>query len=97
MQEEENGAANPFGNSSRGYKRYDPHTRKYRNWLVPHDWYGVGVNGRGIGIRGAGYPRFTRSEGKKMLRTYAQGHRVVPSKMGKEWNYHGPEVGICIE
>jgi hypothetical protein len=91
------GAANPLWNSSRGFKRYDPHTRRYRKWFVPEDWYGDGVDGQGIGIRGAGYPRFTRGEGRKMLRRYAQGHRVDPSKMGNEWNSDGPRVSICIE
>jgi hypothetical protein len=74
------GAANPLWNSSRGFKRYDPHTRKYR-----------------IGIRGAGYPRFTRGEGRKMLRRYAQGHKVDPSKMGNEWNSDGPRVSISLK
>jgi hypothetical protein len=64
---------------------------------VAQDWFGDGVDGQGIGIRGAGYPRFTRGEGRKMLRTYAQGHRINPSKMGNEWNSDGPRVSICIE
>ncbi|KAE9371420.1 hypothetical protein N431DRAFT_545678 [Stipitochalara longipes BDJ] len=90
FREEYDGAANPCGNSSRGLKRYDPHTRKYRNWLTPTDWAGGGVNGQGIGIHGAGYPRFTGSEGRKMFRRLAQGRRIDPSKMGKEWNMEGP-------
>ncbi|KAN0096382.1 hypothetical protein V8E51_015187 [Hyaloscypha variabilis] len=89
LQEELNGAAT-FANSPRGFKRYDPQTRKYRKWFIPEDWYGVGVNGNGVFEDGDGYPKFTRSEGRKMLRRYAQGRRVDPSKMGKEWNTQGP-------
>jgi len=96
FQEEINGAINPLWNSSRGSKRYDPYTRKYRKWFTPQDWAGDGVHGQGIGPNGYGYPRFTRSEGRKMLRRYAQGHRVDPARMGKEWTWDGPKVGTFL-
>jgi len=93
VREEMNGALNPLWNSSRRLKRYDPHTRKYRKWFTPEDWTGYGVHGQGIGPNGDGYPRFTRSEGRKMLRKLARGHRVDPARMGDEWASDGPRVG----
>lgn len=88
-----NGARNPFFNSSRDFKRYDPQTRKYRDWYTPHDWSGAGVAGFGVGPFGIGFPRFTKSDGKKMLRRYARDKPLKPSRMGKEWHHDGPKVG----
>jgi hypothetical protein len=90
-----NGARNPFF-TSRGYRRYDPQTRKYRDWFVPEDWAGMGVDGYGIGPNGLGYPRFTNHDAKKMLRGYAQRRRVDPTSMGKEWHHDGPRVGVFV-
>jgi hypothetical protein len=80
--------------TSRGFKRYDPHTRRYRDWFTPHDWFGDGTYGLGVGPDGEGYPRFTNSEGKKILLRYARGEPVEPYKMGKDWHHDGPKVGV---
>ncbi len=91
--EEMKGARNLL-TTSRGFKRYDPHTRRYRNWFTPHDWDGIGTNGLGVGPNGLGYPRFTNGEGKKILLGYARGEPVEPYIIGKDWHHDGPKVGV---
>lgn len=77
----------PFYN--RGYKRYDPHSRKYKTWNSPHDWYGVGVNGHGADV----YPRYTQDEMRKNIRHWVRNGRPVDaSQMGSEWTNFGPKV-----
>jgi len=85
-----NGSHNPLYDSSRGFKRYDPHTRRYREWFTPHDWAGFGVDARGVGPNDSGYPRFTTNDARKMTRRLAQGRRVNPARMGDEWHHDGP-------
>jgi hypothetical protein len=94
MNEERDGYQNGLWTSSRGFKRYDPHTRRYKHWVTPHDWFGLGVNGHGVGPNGLGYPRFTRSEGRRMARRIAQNRRINPASMGPEWHQDGPRVRI---
>ncbi|KAH8679057.1 hypothetical protein BGZ60DRAFT_525785 [Tricladium varicosporioides] len=73
---------------NRGFKRYDPHSRKYKTWNNPHDWYGVGVNGHGEDA----YPRYTRGEMRKNIRHRVRSGRPVdPSRMGSEWSSFGPK------
>ncbi|KAM3086245.1 hypothetical protein ACMFMG_000382 [Clarireedia jacksonii] len=74
-----------FGTLSRGYKRYDPYSRKYVEWAKPHDW-----NGHGVGNIPGEYPRFTRDEAARMKRAAAKGHRIDLAKLGKDWNHNGP-------
>ena len=90
--EELRGEQNPFYNSSRGTKRYDPYTRKYVKWATPNDWYQTGVDGMGIFPHGHGYTRFTTKEARRMNRRLREGRRVDPSRMGSEWNNMGPKV-----
>jgi hypothetical protein len=89
--EEMNGARNLFY-KSRGFKRYDPQARRYREWSTPHDWNGFGTGGYGVGPNGFGYPRFTSNEGEKILLRLARGKLVKPYRMGKEWHHDGPKV-----
>ena len=74
--------------TSRGYMRYDPHTRRYTNWYRAHDWNG---NGRGDD-NGALYPRFTEAEGRRILQKRNKGSSIDAAKMGKDWNNEGPNV-----
>lgn len=75
------------GPAPRGFKRYDPYTRKYVEWEKAQDW-----NGYGVGDHPWEYPRLTRDELNKIYRAYHRGHQVDPSKF-KDWNHNGPNVG----
>lgn len=77
---------------SRGFERYDPYTRKYVEWATPHDWYGVGVDGWGVGPNNAGRTRFTREEKIKLNKIRQRGGKILPSEMGSDWNNEGPKV-----
>ncbi|KUJ16602.1 uncharacterized protein LY89DRAFT_685523 [Mollisia scopiformis] len=85
---------NGFRSTSRGLKRYDPVTRKYRTWEMPMDWFQVGVHGLGIGINGDGFPRFTESERININNRRNRGlPRVDPNhrNMGGDWDDFGPK------
>ncbi|TVY82014.1 hypothetical protein LSUE1_G005330 [Lachnellula suecica] len=69
---------------SRGVQRYDPDSRRYKTWTVPHDWHGV-ESRDGI------YPHFTQREWKKIARQWRHGRLVDPLKMGRDWNSDGPK------
>ncbi|TVY24312.1 hypothetical protein LHYA1_G007927 [Lachnellula hyalina] len=69
---------------SRGVKRYDPHSRRYKTWTIPHDWEGD-YSAQGI------YPHFTASEWRRMARRLGKGHLVDPLKMGDDWHQDGPK------
>ncbi|CAG8961711.1 hypothetical protein HYFRA_00006251 [Hymenoscyphus fraxineus] len=72
---------------SRGNKRYDPHTRRYKSWAWDNDYRQQGPDGLGPGY----YPHFTALEYGQMDRTLNRGHRIDPSKMGRDWNQYGPK------
>jgi hypothetical protein len=80
--------SNPFPHASRGLMRYDPHSRRYRYWYLPEDWWGMNIGPNNE----QSYPRFTEEEGRRILRRLNQGRQVDPLKMGKEWNFQGPKV-----
>ncbi|PSS16531.1 hypothetical protein M430DRAFT_19520 [Amorphotheca resinae ATCC 22711] len=71
---------------SRGTRRYDPHTRRYTDWAIPHDWFGnrIALNGN------HNYPRFTAGEARQLLRQYRRTGQIDPEKMGKDWHHEGP-------
>ncbi|KAB8297650.1 hypothetical protein EYC80_001458 [Monilinia laxa] len=73
------------GPCSRGFKRYDPYTRKYVEWEQEQDW-----NGYGIEDNPGEYPRLTKDELHKIYRAYHRGHPIDPSKL-KDWNHNGPD------
>lgn len=75
---------------SRGVQRYDPHTRRYKTWAINDDHFQQGPDGLGPGY----YPHFTALEYDRMSRRLDRGHRVVPGKMGRDWNEYGPKVRI---
>ncbi|KAK0124795.1 hypothetical protein ONS96_008676 [Cadophora gregata f. sp. sojae] len=77
--------------ASRGYQRYDPHDRTYKEWSTPHDWFGLGVDGLGVGAHGNGMPRFTREEWIRMQKIRRRGHLIDPAAMGDDWTHHGPK------
>ncbi len=82
------------GPVSRGFERYDPYTRRYVEWAVPEDWQGRGTHGNGIGENGDGLPRFTRDEAMRMGKELDRGRLIDPSKMGDDWTWLGPKVGV---
>ena len=86
---EDVGSYNGLWNTSRGQQRYDPQSRRYVQWAVPDDWFGLLS-----GPNGEGYPRFTLEEWKKMHRTLARGGQIRPHKMGNDWHHDGPRVGL---
>lgn len=73
---------------SRGFRRYDPQTRRYVSWVIPQDWHGhrVGPNNE------PQYPHFSRDENRKMLRQLKRSGRVDPARMGQDWHDEGPKV-----
>jgi hypothetical protein len=76
----------------RGLKRYDPHTRKYRTWSSPNDWFNQGVDFAGPPWQnGFGYPHFTARESRRLDRMRRQG-QINPLRMGPEWTHLGPKV-----
>jgi hypothetical protein len=79
---------NKLWSASRGLKRYDPHTRRYRQWHLPHDWHDQRLGPQGE----PNYPRFTWDESVRMLRRLRRGHSVDATRMGKEWHHEGPRV-----
>ena len=80
--------SNPFIYARRGYKRYDPHSRRYKSWYIPEDWYGSRIDGDDK----PHYPRFTEQEGRQILRCSMKSRGFAPLQMGKEWNFQGPKV-----
>ncbi|PVH73454.1 hypothetical protein DL98DRAFT_469279 [Cadophora sp. DSE1049] len=76
---------------SRGFERYDPYSRKYVEWATPHDWYGTGVNGTGLGPHNAGRTRFTRKEATQLRKLQHRGVRINPEEMGSDWHNMGPK------
>lgn len=79
--------SNPFIYARRGYKRYDPHSRRYKSWYIPEDWYGSRIDGDDK----PHYPRFTEQEGRRILRCSMKSRGFTPLQMGKEWNFQGPK------
>ena len=78
---------------SRGFKRYDPHSRRYVEWHIPHDWDHIYTDI----YDNQGYPRFTREEVRKMDKRRKVGKPVNAMKMGKDWNWNGPNVSLPCE
>lgn len=78
---------------SRGIRRYDPHSRRYKEWCIPIDWFGS-YNQRVPGQRYSEprYPRFTLKELRKMEHDTVRGRYPDPFAMGSDWNNMGPEV-----
>jgi hypothetical protein len=75
--------------ASRGTQRYDPHTRQYTEWSIPHDWHGDRVNF----FNEPFYPRFTEDEAKGMVRRIYRGKAPVNLRaMGSSWTDEGPRV-----
>ncbi|EKD20126.1 uncharacterized protein L3040_002201 [Drepanopeziza brunnea f. sp. 'multigermtubi'] len=80
------------GSVSRGFRRYDPHTRTYVEWTTPHDWSGRGTHlCGGVGYKGDGLPRFTREEGSRFNKAYHRGQRLRNEDMGDAWTHEGPK------
>lgn len=71
--------------ASRGFKRYDPYSRKYVQWTIPHDW-------DGLHSREKVYPRFTTDEWEDMASRVRRGRAPKPSSMGSGWHHEGPKV-----
>jgi hypothetical protein len=74
--------------TSRGFMRYDAHTRRYKHWYLQEDWTGRNAGPNDV----PNYPRFTQEEGRQILRRIYNGRRVDPLTMGKDWNFQGPNV-----
>jgi hypothetical protein len=72
---------NPPFSSSRGYQRYDPATRRYTEWSIPHDWNASRIDQ----FNQAHYPRFTPDEVRKIRQRLQRTGRVDPRSMGSEW------------
>lgn len=68
--------------------RYDPHSRRYKHWVLPHDWDDLDLSND----EGFRYPRFTEEDGRKILRQIYRYGQVDPLMMGKDWNFQGPKV-----
>ncbi|CZS88435.1 uncharacterized protein RAG0_00188 [Rhynchosporium agropyri] len=77
--------------TSRGLKRYDPHTRQYKEWATPNDWSVSGVDGSGVGPHNKGRTRFTKEEVVKMGKLRAANGDIDARTMGPEWNERGPK------
>ena len=75
---------------SRGYQRYDPHSRRYKTWYIPEDWQALRVDDN----RKPLYPRFTEQDARQILRVLSKGTnaKIDPLEMGNDWNYQGPKV-----
>lgn len=81
------------GLKSRGTKRYDPHSRRYKEWSIPYDWNGEYHELHPFGPPDyARYPRFTLNENRKMRRFLNRGSQIDPLIMGKDWTTQGPKV-----
>ena len=74
--------------TSRGTQRYDPGSRTYKEWSVPHDWNCDRINDQGQPF----YPRFTRDEARKIIQRLQHGRQVNPCSMGSGWTVDGPRV-----
>lgn len=89
---------NTFPYTSRGSQRYDPHSRKYVTWEIPHDWYG---QWRGWSPYQVGhYPRFTQDEARELRRQIRRNGRINPERMGSDWHAEGPKVSgvlCCLQ
>lgn len=68
--------------------RYDPHSRRYKRWVLPHDWDEMDLKND----NGFRYPRFTEDEGRKILRQLYIHGQLDPLTMGEDWNFQGPKV-----
>jgi hypothetical protein len=79
---------NPLWSASRGTQRYDPATRRYKEWSIPHDWNGDRVDD----LNNPFYPRFTQQEARRIARQIGRGRRVDPLSMGPGWTTDGPRV-----
>lgn len=79
---------NGLFSASRGTQRYDPSSRTYKEWSIPHDWNGDRINDQGQAF----YPRFTRDEARKLIRRLHHGRQVNPGSMGSGWAVDGPRA-----
>jgi len=77
--------------ASRGTRRYDPHSRRYKKWVPSTDWHNLGINWPEFRDGHGDYPRFTEREYRKMARTLMRGHRINPARMGRDWDHFGPK------
>lgn len=83
--------------TSRGLKRYDPETRRYKKWESPEDFYHRGTHGQGIlPITGDGYPRFTASERRRLAYRNVHGLNPINLKEVSDWGVDGPKVCLSI-
>ena len=88
------GIAKLFGNS-RGFKRYDPHSRRYKTWSTPHDWDHNGTSGyerlnrRLNPFHEPEYPHLTATEAARLRHC---GRSITTEEMGKDWGRNGPLV-----
>ena len=79
---------NGLWSASRGTRRYDPHTRRYTEWSIPHDWHGHRIDDQNQAF----YPRFTQDEARQFIRRLQHHRRINPRSMGSEWTTDGPRV-----
>jgi hypothetical protein len=77
-------------NASRGTRRYDPESRRYKEWGIPHDWYGDRI----LPGNRPNYPRFTESETRRAYRQILRHAMIDPERMGQDWYHDGPRVRI---
>lgn len=79
---------------TRGFQRYDPATRTYKEWATPEDWGTVGTDDLGVFPNGNGFTHFTEEERIRMNRQGRRGQQVDPLRVGKDWNMMGPNVSL---
>jgi hypothetical protein len=79
---------NGLWSASRGTRRYDPSTRRYKEWSIPHDLHGHRIDDQNHAF----YPRFTQNEARQIIRRLQRGRTAVNSRMGPAWTTDGPKV-----